>query len=98
MGVEVQLFALSLPPSLDGVDDQRHAQATLTPPPMERPSIHCIGGWVGLRASLENLTLSGIRSPDRPAHSKSLYQLRYPGSLKYTYIYTYNPNIFAPLC
>ena len=27
----------------------------------------------------ENLALTGIRSPDRPAHNESLYRLSYPG-------------------
>ena len=27
---------------------------------------------------LENLTLTGIRPPDRPARRQSLYRLRYP--------------------
>jgi hypothetical protein len=27
----------------------------------------------------ENFAHTGIRSPDRPAHSESLYRLRYPG-------------------
>jgi len=30
--------------------------------------------WTGV----ENLAFTGIRSPDRPAHSQSLYRLRYP--------------------
>ena len=34
--------------------------------------------WTGA----ENLTRTGIRSPDRPARSQSLYRLRYPGSPK----------------
>jgi hypothetical protein len=36
--------------------------------PRERPGTHCIGGWVGLRASLEgaeNLDQTEIRSTDR---------------------------------
>jgi len=33
-----------------GVGGQRHALATY---PWERPGTHCIGGWVGLRASLD---------------------------------------------
>ena len=28
----------------------------------------------------ENLIPTGIRSPDRPARSESLYRLRYPGT------------------
>jgi hypothetical protein len=30
----------------------------------------------------ENLAPTGIRSPDRPARSESLYRLSYPGLLK----------------
>jgi hypothetical protein len=51
--------------------------------PRERPGIHCIGGWVSLRADLERRGKSrptGTRSPDRPALSESLYRLSYPGS------------------
>jgi hypothetical protein len=33
------------------VDGQLHAQAAL--PPGKRPVTHCIGGWMGPRASLE---------------------------------------------
>jgi hypothetical protein len=50
--------------------------------PWERPGTHCTGGWVGHRASLDRCEKSppptGIRSPDRPARSQSLYRLRYP--------------------
>ena len=50
----------------------------LTPRPLslrEKPGTNCIGGWVGPRAGLEseeNVASTGIRSPDRPARSKSL--------------------------
>jgi hypothetical protein len=44
--------------------------------PQEGPGTHCIGGWVGPRVGL---TPTGIRSPDRPARSESLYRLSYPG-------------------
>jgi hypothetical protein len=50
-------------------------------PPWERPGTHCTGGWVGPRASLDRCGKSRptrIQSPDRPAHSQSLYQLHYP--------------------
>jgi hypothetical protein len=30
----------------------------------------------------ENLTQTGVRAPDRPARSESLYRLRYPGCHK----------------
>ena len=48
----------------------------------EETGIHCPGGWMILGASLyvtERLASKGIRSPNRPARSESLYQLRYPG-------------------
>jgi hypothetical protein len=50
--------------------------------PRERPGTHRIAGWVGPRAGLENakkLAPTGIRSPDRPARSESLYRRSYPG-------------------
>jgi hypothetical protein len=39
-------------------------------------------GWTSGPAwtSMENLAPTGVRSPDRPAHSKSLYRLSYPSS------------------
>jgi hypothetical protein len=58
--------------------------------PWERaPSTRWIGGWVGPRASLDYtkkrkfLTLPGLKLQPLscPAHSQSLYQLCYPGSL-----------------
>jgi hypothetical protein len=56
-----------------GVGGQRHAPAALPP-----------GGpvWTGA----ENLAPTGIRSPDRPSHSKSLYRLSYFGSLCFFYL------------
>ena len=50
--------------------------------PQERSGTHCVGGWVVSMAGLdraENLTLTGIRSLDRPARSESLYRLNYSG-------------------
>ena len=35
--------------------------------------------WTGA----ENLAFTGIRSPDRPARSESLYRVSYPGPPKY---------------
>ena len=50
--------------------------------PGKGPSAHCTGGWVGPRAGLKQVRIisppDGIQSPDRPAHSQSLYRLRYP--------------------
>ena len=49
----------------------------------ERHGTHCTGGWVGPSAGLEevrkNLAPTGIRSPDRPARSESLYRVRHLG-------------------
>jgi len=61
------------------VRGQRHAPATLYL--TERPGTHCTGGWVGPHGQsgrAENLAPTGIRSPDRPARSQSLYRLSYP--------------------
>jgi hypothetical protein len=40
-------------------------------------------GWVPgpVWTGSENLAPTGIRSPDRPAHSQSLYRLRYPAHI-----------------
>jgi len=65
-----------------GMGGQRHAPAAL--PPGERPSTHCIGGWVDPRAGLDECgkyrPRTGIRSPDRPSRSEWLYRLSYRGS------------------
>jgi hypothetical protein len=50
--------------------------------PRERPGSHCIGGWVGptpVWTGTENLDPTGIRPPDRPARSESLYRRSYTG-------------------
>ena len=63
-----------------GVGGQRHAPAAL--PPGKRPGTHRTGGRVGARpvwTGAENLASTGIRSPDRPARTQSLYRLGYPG-------------------
>jgi hypothetical protein len=46
------------------------------------PGAHCRGGWVGPRAGLagcgKSPPPSGIRYPDRPARSESVYRQSYP--------------------
>jgi hypothetical protein len=69
-------------PTLDGVGSQRHAPAAFTSTKDPVPILQEAGWapgpvWIGA----ENLAPTGIRSPDLPAHSESLYRLRYPGSL-----------------
>jgi hypothetical protein len=59
------------------------------PLPRERTVTHFTGGCVGLGAVLDRCRKSrptGIRSPDLPARSESLYQLRYPGSVALMYV------------
>ena len=50
--------------------------------PRERSGTHCTGAWVSPRAGLDRCGKSrpttGIRSPDRPVRSESLYRLSYP--------------------
>jgi hypothetical protein len=53
--------------------------------PRERDPVPIVweAGWAlePIWTPAENLTFTGIRSPDRPARSESLYRLRYPGRL-----------------
>jgi len=63
---------------------QRHAPAALLP---RMTCTYRTGGWVGFRAALCGCGKShptGIPSPDRPAHSESLYRLRFHGPRKIT--------------
>jgi hypothetical protein len=62
-----------------GVGGQHQAPAALPP---ERPSTHCIGGWVIARpvcTGADNLAPHRDSIPGRPVCSESLYRLRYPG-------------------
>jgi hypothetical protein len=83
-----------------GVGGQRHAPATLPPPPRGRPGINFIEGWVDPRAGLEgaeNHAPTGIRSPDRQARSESLYRLSYPGQHGEEISITYSECVFVAL-
>ena len=68
--------------------------------PQERPGTHCTEGWVGPRAgwTAENIASIGIRSPDRPVHSQSLYRLSYPANATKSNVTTnstsYPPSAF----
>jgi hypothetical protein len=65
-----------------GVGGQGHAPAAFTPGKDPVPIVREDGWAPGpVWTGAENLAPTGIRSPDRPAHSESLYQLRYPGPL-----------------
>jgi hypothetical protein len=79
-----------------------NAPASLLPG-KEPPGTHWIGGWVDLRAGLDDLekrkflTLPGLklRSHDRPADSYSLYRLRYPGSFTCKRLVFYGEALLA---
>ena len=65
--------------ALEGGKGQRHAPAALYPGKDPVPIVQEAGwapGPVGIGA--ENLAPTGIRSPDSPARSQSLYRLSYP--------------------
>ena len=67
--------------------------------PWERPGTHCVGsGWAPwpVWTGAENLALTGIRSPDRPACSESLYRLRYPGPHIEIKWWEFSPLHFLP--
>ena len=89
-----------------GVSVQQHAPAVLYP--RERPGTHCTNaGWAsGLVWTGGKSRPTGIRSPDRPARSRSLYRLSYPAhrkTLRYWDITKFYPTqstkekIFSPV-
>ena len=59
---------------------QRHAPAAFYPPGKDPVPIVQEAGWAlgPVWTGAENLAPTGIRSPDRPARSQSLYRLSYP--------------------
>jgi len=65
-----------------GVVSQRHAPAAFTPG-KDPVSILQEAGWAPAPVWIgaENLAPIGIRSPNLPARSESLYRLSYPGPL-----------------
>ena len=76
------ISTLSLTSALDAVGSQRHAPAALLPGKETRyPLYRRLGGPQGRSGrDAENLAPTGIRSPDRPARSESLYRLSCPGT------------------
>ena len=62
------------------VGGQHHAPAAVPPRKDPVPTVQEAGYAPGLVwKGAENLAPTGIRSPDRPACSESLYRLSYPG-------------------
>jgi hypothetical protein len=63
---------------LEGVRSQRHAPTVLIPGKDTLPTVQEAGWAPGpIWTGAENLTHTGIRSPDRPTRSQSLYRLSY---------------------
>jgi len=62
---------------------QRYALGCSLPPGKDPVPIVQEAGWAPgpFWTSAENLAPTGIRSPDCPAHSQSLYRLRYPAHI-----------------
>jgi hypothetical protein len=64
---------------MTAVRGQRHAPAALYPGKDLVPTVKETGWAPGpVRTGVENLAPTGIRSPDRPGRSQSLYRLSYP--------------------
>ena len=64
-----------------GVGGQRHAPAALPPGKTRYPLFRRLGGPQSRSGRVRKISpLTGIRSPDRPARSESLYRLSYPDS------------------
>ena len=64
---------------------RREFGVSVRPRPLFTPGKYTVsivqeGGWAPrpVWTGAENLAATGIRSPDRPAYSQSLYRLRYP--------------------
>ena len=62
---------------------------SVTPRPLFTPGKYTVpivqeAGWTlgPVWTGAENLASTGIRSPDRPARSQSLYRLRYPADAR----------------
>ena len=76
------MYSSTLPSTstLDGVSGQRHAQAVLPPGKKRYPLYRRLGRPQGRSGRVRKISSpTGIRSPDRPARSESLYRLGHPG-------------------
>jgi len=79
-GEWIYTSTLSLTSALDGVGGQRHAPAALPPGKTRYQLYRRLGGPQGRSGLVRKISPpAGIRSPDRPASSESLYRLRYRG-------------------
>ena len=81
---------LSLTSALDGVGGQHHASAALAPRKTRYPLYRRLGGLRGRSGRVRKISPTGIRSPNRPAHSDSLYWLSYLDPQDFIRVYIYN--------
>ena len=66
-----------------GVGGHHHAPAALLPGKTQYTLYKRVGGPQGQSGQAQKMSPpTGIRFPDRPAHSESLYQPIYPGPLE----------------
>ena len=73
---------------------QRHARAALPPGKIRYTLFRRLGGPQGRSGRVRKISHpTGIRSPDRPARSESLYRLSYPVPHKQTH----NADVVPPL-
>jgi hypothetical protein len=78
---------LSLTLALNGMCSHRHAPAALPPGKTRYPLYRRLSGPHSRSGRVRKISPpTGIRSPDRPARSESLYRLRYPGPFVFSYI------------
>ena len=63
-----------------GVGGQRHAPAALPPGKTRYRLYRRLGGPQGRSGRVRKIPPPGIRSPDRPGRSESLYRLSYRGT------------------
>jgi rRNA maturation protein Nop10 len=72
-------YTLSLTSALDGGECSKPRPDRFNP---EKPSYPLYERLHGSKGRWENLVPTGIRSPDRPARSESLYWPRYPANMR----------------
>ena len=79
MHVQAKRGGKGIAPPIHSLGTRKGGVVRTTPWPLylqEEPITHCTGGWAGLRAcavGMENSPPNGIRYPDCPACTESLY-------------------------
>ena len=83
---------LSLTSALDVVSGQRHTPAALLPGKTRYPLYRRLGGSQALCGRVQKISPpTGIRSPDGPARSVSLYRLKCTSNTAKRFIMSFNP-------